>query len=228
MDAFFGIVALLVVSLFVIVPAGFVLVAAFAYVRVQKGQPVDIGTGLSAYAVVLLGASALVLTLGVARLLTALMGEIAFDYTYGDANGDVVMFGLDGSSGATDLGTDDDRQSQDVATGLALVIGAGIAGTFHFWLRSFLKDRGTFDRGVEGAWDTLQALALGVVVLALVATVFDETLSRAIVTKEGSSPGDTVAAMFAFIGLWVVYGYRALGHLGVRFGRPQTSGGVPL
>ncbi len=228
MDAFSGVAALLLLllSLFVIVPAGFVLVAAFAYVRVQKGQPIDVGTGLSAYTVVLLGASALVLTLGAARLLTALMGEISFDYTYGA--GEVVDLGFGTDQTITDLGGKDDRQSQDVATGLALVIGAGIAGLFHFGLRSFLKDRTTFDRGVEGAWDTLEALVLGIIVLVLVAAVFNETLSRAIVTDEGSSPGGTIATMVAFLGLWVIYGYRALAHAGMRFGRAKTSGGVPL
>jgi len=226
MEAFFGVLAILAISLFALVPAGFVLVGAFAYVRVQKGQPVDIGTGLSAYTVVLLGASALVLTLGVARLLTALMGEIDFDYTYGESDAADIRIGA--NMNVVELQEGDDRQDQDVATGLALVLCAGIAGGFHFWLRRYLKGRGSFDQGVEGAWDTLLALLLGVIVLALVAQVLDETLSRAIVSEVGRSPGDTIAVMFSFVGVWLVYGYRALKHLGVRFERRQTSGGEPF
>lgn len=222
MDSFVGVVALLAISLFLVVPAAFILAAAFAYVRVQRGQPVDISTGASAYTVVLIGASALVFTLGIARLLTALMGEIDFDYTYGAGPFDDVLFDSDLSDEELQPFAEDDRQDQDVATGLGLIIGAGLAGAFHLWLRSYLKDRGSFDRGVEGAWDTFLALGIGLVVLALVAQVFNETLSRAIVTEEGNSPGDTIAVMFSFVALWLVYGYRALRHLGISFGRTRV------
>lgn len=216
-----GVGLLLIVGVFAF-PAVFILVVAVAYVRMQRGQRVDISTGASAYTVILLGASALVLTAGVASLLTALMGEIDFDYTYGESSefgGD--FFDGDSPSG---FGSDEDqRQEQDVATGLGLVIAAVLAGAFHFWLRSWLKDRGSFDSSVEGAWDTFVAIAIGVVVLVLVSQVLNETLSRAIVTEEGSSPGGTIAAMIAFIPLWAAYGYRTLRHLGVFAGRRAAT-----
>lgn len=206
----FGFVIAFGLIMLLSVPAVVLLALIFAYVRTQRGQPVDINTGISAYAVILLGASAIVITLGVASLLTALMGEIDYDYTYGesfefsdDFFGDEVSSGLPG----------DERQGEDVAEGLALIIAGLIAGAAHFWLRSRLKARAVFDNGVEGAWDMFLAIVLGATLLVAIASVLDSTFTRSITDNDSSSPGDLIAAMWALFGLWAVYAYRALRHV---------------
>src|SRR5688572_22140977 len=108
MDGFFGIGLLfaLIVGVVFLVPAVFILAVAFVYVRQQRGQTVDIYTGVSAYTVILIGLGAVLLTLGVARMLTAIMAEIDADYTYG-----VALAGFDPS--ADDFGDSlEDRQER--------------------------------------------------------------------------------------------------------------------
>lgn len=211
MDIFFGI-ALAVFGI-VLIPIVAILAGVFAYVRAQRGRPVDINSGLTAYAVILLGAAAIVLTAGVASLLTAVMAEIDEDYTYGEfGRGGFPAFDNNDSFQPPDL--EDNRQKEDVANGLALVATGVLAGAAHILLRAYLRDRGNFDPGVEGAWDVLMALIVGLALLVLIGTVFSETFERAIVDDNTNSPGDSIAAMWAFAVLWAVYAWRALRHLG--------------
>ncbi len=216
MDGFLGVglAFALILGLVFIVPATFILAVAFVYVRQHRGQPVDITTGVSAYTVILTGLGALLLTLGVGQMLTAIMAEIDDDYTYG-----TQALGFD--DGFFDdldaLGdeTTGDRQERDTATGLALFVAGAIAIAVHIWLRGWLLGQARFDRGVEGAWDTLFAILIGLTAVALVAQMLTETFGRAIADDDTSATGRTIAQMAAVMGLWLVYGYRALGHTGL-------------
>ncbi len=220
-DMFFGIG--LVLGLLAALPAVFVLAVAFVYVRQQRGQPVDITTGVSAYTVILIGLGALLVTLGVGEMLTALMAEIDGDYTYGTAGLglDDVFDDLDGFG---DLGTGE-RQERDTASGLALFVAGAAAIAVHIMLRGWLLGRARFDRGVEGAWDTLLAILAGVAAVALVAQMLSGTFGRAIADDDTTATGQTIAQMLAVLGLWVVYGYRALGHTGLLAARREGGPG---
>ncbi len=221
MDSFFGLglAFALIAGLVFMVPAFFILVVAFVYVRQQRGQPVDINSGVSAYTVILIGLGALLLTLGLAQLLTAIVAEIDGDYTYG-----VASFGFD--TGDFDSGSDldgfgglqdgvDARQEDDVAAGLATFVAGAIAVGAHLWLRAWLAGQARLDRGVEAAWDVLFVLAVAVTGVVLVAQVIDETLVRAISDDDTSAAGSTIAQVVSVLVLWGVYAYRALGHVGV-------------
>lgn len=228
MDSFFG--SGLVFGLVFLVPALLILVVAFVYVRQQRGQPVDINTGATAYAVILIGLGALLLTVGVAQLLTAIMAEIDGDYTYGVS---FATFEDPGFEDSTGFGTEDDvdtRQEKDVAAGLALFIAGALAVGAHIWLRGWLAGEGRLDHGVEAAWDILVALVIGLMAITLFGQMLDETLSRAISDDDTSATGSTIAQMFAVAALWLVYGYRALGHAGLfrRDSRGGPGGGEPL
>lgn len=228
MDSFFGLglAFALITGLVFMVPAIFILVVAFVYVRQHRGQPVDINTGATAYTVIIIGLGALLITLGVGQLLTAIIAEIDGDYTYGVAS---TGFASDFELGdADDFGTlreedVDSRQEDDVATGLALFITGALAVGAHAWLRGWLAGQGRLDRGVEAAWDILAALVIGITAIALVGEMLDETLGRAISDDDTGATGSTIAQMFAVAALWVVYGYRALGHAGL-FQRDATGG----
>lgn len=232
MDSFFGIgLAIgLIVGLVFLVPAIFILVVAFVYVRQHRGQTVDINTGTSAYAVILIALGALLMTIGVAQLLTAIMAEIDADYTYGTAGFDEFTIGANIESD-DGFGQDtDDRQERDVATGLALFVTGALAIGVHLWLRGWLKGQGRFDRGVEGAWDVLFTLVIGLTMVALVGQMLDETFNRAFTDNDSSAAGSTIAQMVAVLGLWAVYAYRSLTHAGM-FVRDVTGGpggGEPL
>lgn len=209
MDFFgLGLVFALISGLTVVVPAVFILTVAFVYVRQQRGQPVDITTGLSAYAVILIGLGALLIAFGVAQMLTAILAEFDGDYTYG-----VSDFG----GGFDEFEDEDvsDRQERDVATGMALFIAGALAVAAHVWLRGWLAGHARFDRGVEGAWDTLFALLIGLTAIFFVAGMLTETFGRAITDDDTSAAGSTIAQMIAVLGLWAVYAYRALGHTGL-------------
>lgn len=232
MDGLFGLglAFALIIGLVFIVPAVFILTIAFVYVRQQRGQPVDIHTGVSAYTVILIGLGALLITLGVARLLTAIMAEIDGDYTYGTANlfnEDIFGDGFDddfaGSQGGSDSSAVDNRQEDDVAQGLALFVAGAIAVALHIWLRGWLAGGARFDRGVEGAWDTLFALLIGLAAVAIVADMLSDTFTRAITDDDTSAAGQTIAEMIALLALWAVYGYRALSHAGLA--RRPVEGG---
>ncbi|HEX6029840.1 MAG TPA: hypothetical protein VFY90_00325 [Tepidiformaceae bacterium] len=223
MDSFFGLglVFALILGLGLIVPAVFILVIAFVYVRQQRGVTVDINTGLSAYTVILIGIGALLIALGVGQLLTAIMAEFDEDYTYGVSSlqGDL----LGGSFDPTTPGTTDNRQEENVAAGLALVVAGAAAVGLHLWLRGWLGGEGRFDRGVEGAWDTFFAVVIAVVALFLAAEMLNSTLGRAIVDNDRTAAGSTIAETIAFLGLWLVYVWRALHHVG--FLAPVREGG---
>ncbi|MEX0782834.1 MAG: hypothetical protein WD557_09305 [Dehalococcoidia bacterium] len=214
MDGFFGLGLFFAVisGITVVVPAVFILSIAFVYVRQQRGQPVDITTGVSAYAVILIGLGALLVTFGVAQMLTAIMAEIDGDYTYG-----VADFGFNDFPGAEDFEDEDvsDRQERDVATGMALFVAGALAVAGHVWLRGWLSGHARFDRGVEGAWDTLFALLIGLTAIFFVAAMLTDTFGRAIADNDTSATGRTIAQMIAVLGLWAVYAYRALGHTGL-------------
>ena len=232
MDSFFGVgLAIgLIVGLVFLIPAMFILVVAFVYVRQHRGQPVDINTGASAYAIFLIALGALLITIGAAQLLTAIMAEIDDDYTYGAA---FPGFDQDFGDGGTvdDFGQDtDDRQERDVATGFALILAGGLAVAAHLWLRGWLQGQARFDRGVEGAWDVLFTLVLGLTAIVLVGQMFDETFTRAFTDDDSNAAGSTIAQMVAVLGLWAVYGYRALSHVGmfVRNAQGGPGGGEPL
>lgn len=215
MDGFlgFGLTFALLGGLAVLIPAVFILAVAFVYVRQQRGQPVDITTGVSTYAVILIGLGALLVTFGVARMLTAIMAEIDADYTYGVPTFASEEFGFQEFDGETlDTG---DRQERDVATGMALFVAGALAVAAHIWLRGWLAGQGRFDRGVEGAWDTLFALLVGAIAIFFVAEMFSETFGRAIADDETSAAGSTIAGMIAVLALWAVYAYRALTHTGL-------------
>ncbi len=211
MDGFLGrgLVFALVSGLTVVVPAVFILAVAFVYVRQQRGQPVDITTGVSAYAVILIGLGALLITFGVAQMLTAILAELDADYTYG-----ISDFGGGDFSGFQDEDVSD-RQERNVATGMALFIAGALAVAAHVWLRGWLAGHARFDRGVEGAWDTLFALLIGLTSIFFVAEMLTETFGRAITDDDTSSAGTTIAQMIAVLALWAVYAYRALGHTGL-------------
>ena len=228
MDSFFG--AGLAFGLISLVPAVLILAVAFVYVRQQRGQPVDINTGATAYAVILIALGALMLTVGVAQLLTAIMAEIDGDYTYGVP---FATFGETGFQDSTGFGTADDvdtRQDNDVAAGLALLIAGALAVGAHIWLRGWLAGNGRLDHGMEAAWDILVALVTGLIAIVLIGQMLDETLSRAISDDDTSAAGSTIAQMVAVAGLWAVYGYRALGHAGLfrRDSRGGPGGGVAI
>jgi hypothetical protein len=93
----------------------------------------------------------------------------------------------------------------------------------HLWLRGWLGGEGRFDRGVEGAWDTFFAIVVAVVALFLVAEMLNSTLGRAIVDNDRRAAGGTIAQTVAFLGLWLVYAWRALHHAG--FLAPAREGG---
>ncbi len=229
MDSVFGLgfAFALIVGLVFIIPALFILVVAFVYVRQHRGQTVDINTGISAYAVILIGLGALLLTLGLAQLLTAILAEIDGDYTYG-----VATFGFDTGDFDTESDLDgfgglqdgvDTRQEDNVAAGLAMFVAGAIAVGAHVWLRAWLAGQARLDRGVEAAWDVLFVLAIAFSGVVLVAQVIDETLGRAISDDDTSAAGSTIAQAFAVLGLWGVYAYRAFGHAGM-FARDATGG----
>jgi hypothetical protein len=223
MDSFFGLglAFALILGLGLIVPSAFILVIAFVYVRQQRGAAVDIDTGLSAYAVVLIGFGALLIALGVGQLLTAVMAEIDADYTYGVSSLEGDLLG--GSFDQTTPGSKDNRQEENVAAGLALFVAGAAAVGIHLWLRGWLGGEGRFDRGVEGAWDTFFAIVIAVVALFLAAEMLNSTLGRAIVDNDRTAAGSTIAETIAFLGLWLVYAWRALHHVG--FLTPRREGG---
>src|SRR5688572_5124342 len=131
-------------GLAVAVPAAFILAVAFVYVRQQRAQPVDITTGVSAYTVILIGLGALLMTLGVGEMLTALMAEIDGEYTYGTAG-----LGLDDAVDDLDefseLGTGE-RQERDTATGLALFVAGAGANAVHLVVWGWRPRHPRFDR----------------------------------------------------------------------------------
>jgi hypothetical protein len=227
MDSFFGlgIVFGLVFGLGLLVPAIFILVIAFVYVRQQRGMTVDINTGLSAYAVILIGVGALLIALGVGQLLTAILAEVNSDYTYGTSSLNSDVFGGDFSDDFSDLAADatNDRQEHNVAAGLALFVAGALAVGVHILLRGWLGGEGRFDRGVEGAWETFYAIVVALVALLLAAQMLNETLSRALTSDDTSAAGSTVAETIAVVGLWAVYAWRALQHVG--FLSPRREGG---
>jgi hypothetical protein len=218
---FLGVGLTLVIGL--LAPAVLILAIAFVYVRQQRGQTVDIATGATAYTVILIGLGAVLLTIGVGQMLTALMAEIDGDYTYGTGG-----FGLgspfEDINELGDLATGE-RQERDTATGLALFVAGGLAIGVHVILRGWLLGRGRFDRGVEGAWDTLLTVLAGIVAVALVGQILSETFGRAIADDETTATGRTIAQMAAAAGLWLAYGYRALGHTGLLRGRQEGGPG---
>jgi membrane-bound metal-dependent hydrolase YbcI (DUF457 family) len=98
---------------------------------------------------------------------------------------------------------------------MALFIAGALTVAGHVWLRGWLSGQARFDRGVEGAWDTLFALLIALAAVFLVAEMFTETFGRAIADDDTSATGGTIAQMIAVLALWAVYAYRALGHTGL-------------
>jgi hypothetical protein len=187
-----------------------ILAAVFIYVRAQRGRPVDLASGLTAYTVVLIGGSAVVFALGITALLTSFMGEVDFDYTYGAGEG-----ALRDPFGPVRSGDSNDRIDRDRARGIALILAGAAIGAVHLGLRRSLQGRDLLDGGVEAAWDVLLTVLAGLVTLGLVAGVFAQTFQRAMTEGPGPSPGGTIAAMWAFLALWAVYGWRTLDHAGI-------------
>ena len=224
MDSFFGLG--LAFGLAFIAPAVFILVVAFVYVRQHRGQTVDINTGATAYTVIIISLGAVLITVGVGQLLTAIMAEIDGDYTYGVATTDFESgFEFESSDGfgSLDDGDVDSRQEDDVAAGLALFIAGALAVGAHAWLRGWLAGQARLDHGVEAAWDVFVALVVAVTAIVFIGQMLDQTLGRAISDEDTSATGSTISQMFAVLALWAVYGYRALSHAGL-FARDATGG----
>jgi hypothetical protein len=156
-------------------------------------------------------------------MLTALMAEIDGEYTYGTAGLglDDVVDDLDEFS---ERGTGE-RQERDTATGLGLFVAGAVAIAVHVMLRGWLLGHARFDRGVEGAWDTLFAVVAGVAAVVLVGQMLSETFGRAIADDDTTATGQTIAQVAAVMGLWLVYAYRALGHTGLLVARREGGPG---
>lgn len=213
-----GIIALSVVA----TPAVLILAVAFVYVRQQRGQPVTIQTGLTAYAVLMVAVAAIVVAVGIAAMLRAATAEIDGDYTYGPG---LDVFGLpDDFEEEPIVGQEfiEQRQKQDLATGVALLLAGGLIGVLHFYLRGWLADREDYDHGVAAAIEVLVAIGAGLFVLLAVSGVLDQTISRAIADAD-NAPGGSIASMWAAIGLWLVYAWRALTHLRGSVPRSRTD-----
>ena len=184
------------------IPALLLLFIAFVYVRAQRGQGFDIGTGLTLYASTLLGLSAVVVAVGLGLLLTALMAQIDEDYTYGPEFSSSFEGDVRGASSS--------RQERDSAAGLGLVVAGGITASLHIWLRAALRRKERLDDGAEGAVEVVMAFAFGLVAVLLIGSVFHDSFERAIADDSSVSPGGTIAQMCAFIALWALYGLQVL------------------
>jgi hypothetical protein len=201
MDGPFGLAFGLAAGIVAIVPATLILAVAFVYVRQQRGQPVDITTGVSAYTVILIGLGALLVTLGVGQMLTAIAGgdrrRLHIRHAGPRVRGRAPAIGRSGIRRQGSRSSWQGRLRSRCTSGCGMAPGPGP-----------VRPRS------GGAWDTLLALLVGLVAVALVAQMFTETFGRAIADDDTSATGRTIAQMAAVVGLWLAYGYRALGHTG--------------
>ncbi len=191
-----------------------VLTAGFVYARVSSEEPPDLVSGISAYTVIVLAASGVAVSIGIARLLTVAFGAVDFDFTYG-ALGSGPFGGIDLGGGVPSFYDDESIQDHNRAEGIALV-GAGVLfGWVHLLARNALMQRDLFDEGLEGAFEVLVAFVAGLAVLAAGAVAATQVIERSLVDAGGPSPGGAIALFVGAALLWALYCGRVARTLGV-------------
>jgi len=207
----FALIAVLVVVALGSGSTFLVPVAIFVYSRLRSGGSVGVPEGATAYVSILIGVSAIALTIAVGALFTAIIGEADGNYTYGES-----MYG-DGMEYNDGMGFFDDSYDRQRDQDLALALGVGIAGALslilHLAIRRWLQLRSLFAPPVERGWDLFLAVGLGLAAFLLLAQMLQGTFDRWLVDQSGASPGDTIAQFFAFLLLWAAYASRAYRHL---------------
>ena len=218
MGFLFGI-GLAVASIFIL-PGALLLALAFVYVRVHRGQPVDLNTGATAYVVILVSIAAIIMTSGVANLLRPAIGSIDEDYTYTSSFFSGSDFN-DFNDNDDNASGDTDRKSRDVASGVGLVLAGSLIVFAHLALWSWLRANGHWDVGAERAWTMVVTLMLALFVVTLLTVFASDALERIVADEgQGVTPGASIALLIPFAALWAIYGRRALGDLRFAFGTP--------
>jgi hypothetical protein len=181
-----------------------VLAAAFVYARLHSDGPLDLVSGGSAYLAIMTAGAAVLIAIGSAQVLTAILADLNEGFTYG---GDPVLGGPFGAPGPP---SNADRQDADLSGGLGLALVGVALATLHIWLRGRLTVLSGLDTGVERAVEVLAALVFGLVVLVLTASAVAALIERLSYGEDAGAPGEPLAFALAFAAVWLIYGARCL------------------